>query len=352
MPQIRDRNLQFRFGGRATDTDVISVAVLTQSLQSLQRIVHLLGMRREGREIRQRARPSDEIEKRYPVLCQLPKQGSYVAPVIIGDTSPDLFGADAAEAVAGDLHVLLSAITDQDDNRMREMLPDPSYRMAVLEAFRKMIPPKRSGVEVALQSSAGEDLFVPRRAAKFLDHLVERHAGDVTVTAVIGRLIGIDFDRRRLRLHYPPTRRELQCFYQAEIEDMLVENARDFIQVVGQVVIDADGEPERINDVEKIIEIDLSVIEVDGFESGDNTVAARQPVRFQPVLDDTNQYYILQNAPFGIQLLATFREQLEADLYEELDVLWRQYSEEADEKLSEDAQQLKRQLLDAFQVTG
>ena len=47
-----------------------------------------------------------------------------------------------------------------------------------------------------------------------------------------------------------------------------------------------------------------------------------------------------------------FREQLETDLYDELDVLWRHYSEEADEKLSEDAQQLKQQLLDTFQVTG
>ena len=352
MPRLHDRELQFRFGGRATEGNVVSVAVLTQSLQSLQRIVHLLGMRHEGREIRQRARPSDEVEKRYPVLCQLPKGGSYVVPVMIGDTSRDLFGTDAVDTVTGDLQALLSAITDQDSNRMREVLPDPNYRMAILEAFRKMTPPKRSGIEVALQSSTGDDLFVPSRAANFLDNFVERRAGDLTVTAVTGRLIGIDFDRRRLRLHYPPTRRELQCFYLAESEDMLLENARDLIQVVGQVVIDANGDPERINDVEKILEVDLSAIEVDGFESGDNRVVARQPVIFQTLLDDTSQYYMIQEAPFGIQLLAVFRDQLETDLYEELDVLWRHYSGEADEKLSEDAQQLKRQLLDAFQVAG
>ena len=290
MPRLHDREFQFRFGGRATEGNVVSVAVLTQSLQSLQRIVHLLGMRHEGREIRRRARPSDEIEKRYAVLCQLPKEGSYVAPVMIGDASRGLFGADAVEAVTGDLHVLISAIADQDSNRLREVLPDPNYRMAILEAFRKMTPPKRGGIEVALQSSAGEDLFVPSQAANFLDHVVERHAGDLTVTAVIGRLIGIDFDCRRLRLHYPSTRRELQCYYQAEIEDLLLENARDFIQVVGQVVIDANGEPERINNVEKIIEVDLSVIEVDGFQAGDKRVVARQPMVFQPVLDETSQY--------------------------------------------------------------
>ena len=350
MPQRHDRGLQIKFGGRATEGNVVSVAVLTQSLQSLQRVVHLLGMRHEGREIRQRARPSIEIEKRYAVLCQLPKEGSFVAPVMIRDTSRGLFGPDAVEAVLEDLHGLLSAITDQDTSRTREALPDPNYRAAVLEALRKMTPPKRAGIEVALQSSSGEDLFVPDRVADFLDNLVERHAGDVTVTAVIGRLIGIDFDRRRLRLHYPPTRRELHCFYQPDIEDMLLENTRDLIQVVGQVIIDANGEPERINDVEKIIEVDLSVIDVEGFEVGDKRIVAKQPVIFQPLLDDTSQYYAFQEAPFGIQLLAIFRDQLETDLYDELDFLWRQYAEESDEKLSKGAQQLKRQLLDAFQV--
>ena len=131
---------------------------------------------------------------------------------------------------------------------------------------------------------------------------------------------------------------------------MLLENARELIQVVGQVVIDANGDPEQINDVEKIMGVDLSAIEVDGFESGNDRVVARQPVTFQTLLDETNQYYTIQEAPFGIQLIATFREQLETDLYEELDTLWRNYSGEADEKLSEDAQRLKRQLLEAFQV--
>ena len=171
-----DRGLQIKFGGRATEGNVVSVAVLTQALQSLQRVVHLLGMRHEGGEIRPRAHPSIEIEKRYAVLCQLPKGDSFVAPVMIDHTSRGLFGPDAVEAVLEDLHGLLSAITDQDTSRTREALPDPNYRAAVLDALRKMTPPKRAGIEVALQSSSGEDLFVPDRAVNFLDQLIERHS--------------------------------------------------------------------------------------------------------------------------------------------------------------------------------
>ena len=350
MSQRQDRELQLKFWSKTTERNVVSVAVLTQSLQSLQRAVHLLGMHHEGKEVRQRARLSDEIKKRYVVLCQLPEEGSYTVPVMIGDTSQSLFAPVAVEAVTGNFHDLLSAIADKDGVRIRAVLPDHSYRISILRALRKMEPPKRSGVELALQSRSGDDLLVPTKVAKFVDDVIVGHTADATVTTITGRLIGIDFDRNRLRLHYPPTSRELQCFYQPEVEHMLLDNPREFIQVVGQVVLDAEREPERIIEVEKIIEVDLSVIAVDGFDVGDKRVVAKQPVTFQPVLDETSQCYVLQDAPFGIQLLAGFREELETDLYDELDFLWRQYAAESDDELTEDALDLKQQMLGAFRV--
>ena len=350
MPQRYDRELQLKFGGKGAEGNNVSVAVLTQALQSLQRAVHLLGMCHEGKEVNQRARLSTEIEKRYAILCQLPKEGSYIAPVMIGDTSQSLFDPTAVEAVSGNFHNLLSAIADEDNSRIRAVLPNSNYRISILRALRKMTPPKRSGIEVTLQLRSGDDLFVPNKVANFMDDLIKRSADNATATTVTGRLIGIDFDLGRLRLHYPPTGRELQCFYQSDVEEMLLENAREFIQVVGQVIIDANGEPERIIEVEKIIEVDLSGIDVDSFDVGDKRVIARRRVTFQPFLDETSQNFTFQEAPFGIQLLTVSREELETDMYEELDFLWRQYAEENDEALSEDAQQLKQQLLDAFEV--
>ena len=349
VSQRQDRELQLKFGGKTTKGNVVSVTVLTQSLQSLQRVVHLLGMLHEGKEIHQRARPSAEIQKRYAVLCQLPEEGSYIEPVVIGDTSLRLLDP-AVEAVTERFHDLLSAIADEDEGRIRTVLPYPSYRTSILEALRKMAPPQRSGVEVTLQSRSGDDLFVPTNIVKFMDNVTAEPEVDATVTTITGRLIGIDFDSNRLRLHYPPTRRELQCFYKREVEDMLLDKPRELIQVVGQVVLNAEREPVRINEVEKIIEVDLSVIEIDGFDVDDKRIVAKQPVSFQPVLDETSQYYVLQDTPFGIQLLAGLREELEIDLYDELDFLWRQYAAESDDELTADALELKQQLLGTFEL--
>ena len=81
LPQPVNRELQLKFGGKATEGNVVPVVVLANSLQSLQRAVHLLGMYQEGKKVHQRVRVSAEIEERYRILCQLPEEGSYIAPL-------------------------------------------------------------------------------------------------------------------------------------------------------------------------------------------------------------------------------------------------------------------------------
>ena len=361
LPQPVNRELQLKFGGKATEENVVPVVVLAKSLQSLQRAVHLLGMYQEGKKVRQRVRVPAEIEKRYRILCRLPEEGSYIAPLTIGDTSQDLTDT-AFGAVTGDLHYLLSGIEAQDSSLVCSVLPDPNYRTRFLEELLNMTPPKKSGIDIALQSRTGDDLYVPNKDANFLENMINGHIDadsfvnlryhivGIEIATITGNLIGIDFDRRMLRLLYPPTKRELQCHYQPEVEETLFINARELIQVVGQTEIDVNGEPKRIHEVEKIIEVDLSDIEIDSFEVGGKRIIAKQPVIFKPMLDNTYQHFTLQDSLFGIQLLAGGREELKIDIYDELDLLWRQYAEERDEVLSDDALKLKNQLLDAFEV--
>ena len=350
-----------KFGGKGTEGNVVPVVALANSLQSLQRAVHLLGMYQEGKKVHQRVRVSAEIEERYRILCQLPEEGSYIAPLMIGDNSQNLFDT-GVRAVAESLRDLLSGIVAQDSSRICSVLPDSNFRTPVLEALRKMTPRKQSDIEIALQSRSGDDLYVPNKDANFLENLVKGHTDEdvlsityyrnvgIETATITGHLIGIDFDTRMLRLLYPPTERELQCHYQPEVEKTLFVNAREPIQVVGQIEIDVNGEPKRISEVEKIIEVDLSDIEIEGFDVAGKRIIAMQPVIFKPMLDNSYQHFTLQDSPFGIQLLAVGREELEIEIYDELDLLWRQYVEERDEMLNDDALKLKYQLLEAFEV--
>ena len=90
------------------------------------------------------------------------------------------------------------------------------------------------------------------------------------------------------------------------------------------------------------------VIKVVGFEVDNKSIVARRSVTFRQELDETKQYLMIQDDHFGIHLIADSREELEQNLYEELDFLWRQYAMEKNDVLSKDAMALKSQLLYAF----
>lgn len=347
MAEDQNRELQLKFVGHSTDGHCVPASVLTQSLQALQRAVYLLGMRHEGKDVRQRLRISSDVETRYSVLCKIPEEGSFISPITIGDTSHSLFDGEAVSVVTDDLLKLLSALSDQDDAKVRSLLPDPVYRTPVLASLAKMAPPKRSGIEVDLQTRSGQSLFAPARIAEFIAK--RPTTSDATVTTVTGRLIGIDFADHMLRLHYPPTMRELKCYYHDAVEEMLLDNPREYIQVVGQVILGKDGEPERITEVDRILEVDLSPIEVITFETCGRQIHARRPISIVPTLDETAQFYCISFSDFGIDIIESTREELERDLYEELDMLWRQYALEQDDTLTDGARILKHALLDAFE---
>jgi hypothetical protein len=52
----------------------VSAAALAQALDALQRLVHLTAMRLEGRTPGRRIRPSADIQARYRLICELPKE--------------------------------------------------------------------------------------------------------------------------------------------------------------------------------------------------------------------------------------------------------------------------------------
>lgn len=346
----QERELRLKFGGEPTSGHLVPAAVLTQTLQAFQRAIHILGMRHEGKDVRQRLRISTDVEARYAVLCQVPAAGSYICPVVIGDETQDLFAGEAVSAVTSQLYEVMTSIADQSEGRIRTLLPDPVFRTPFLEALAKMAPPKKSGVVVELQTSSGATLFAPQTAADFLSRVTERAVSDATVTTITGRLAGIEFDSRMLRLHYPPTKRELRCYYHESVEEMLLGNPRELIQVIGHVTLNDAGEPEKITEVDRILEVDLSPIDVKSFQSGGSRIVAIRPVSFMPTLDDTEQYHCIDDDVFGVCLMASTREEIESDLFDELDMLWRQYASERSENMTDGANELKRKLLSSFEA--
>jgi len=64
-----------------------------------------------------------------------------------------------------------------------------------------------------------------------------------------------------------------------------------------------------------------------------------------PTLDESQQVFCLEYSELGIDIYASAREELDLLLWEEIDVLWRNYALEDSRNLTQDAQELKMNLL-------
>lgn len=338
--------LRFESGQRLA---AVPASVLADTLTAAQRVVHLLAMARNRRPPpRHRLRVPGEVERAYQILCTPPVVGSYVQPFRIGDPASDLLTPVEARDVSRQLDQVLEAAVRGDERAVSDVLPDAWYRRAVIDGIARMAPRPSSGLTLRLTAGGGQcfDLSEARPQLLALLALPESEAVD---RALIGILDGIDFGERKLKLVLPATRRAIECFYLEEAEPMLLANPRELIQVVGQVQVDAEGEPLKVVETKAIREVDLEPLPLPPFLVDGRRVAPREPRLLTPQLDDeTQQIFVLIDEGLGIDLAAETRVELEESFAALLPYLWRSYALADDNELAQDARRLKVRLRAAF----
>ena len=167
---------------------------------------------------------------------------------------------------------------------------------------------------------------------------------------VTGALIEMKFQERRLRLQLVPSGRALDANYSDDFEPVLLEHPRELIQVHGNVVRSEDGTPTSISDVDEILEVDESVIELRSFQSSRETLRLRQPISFQIAFDPNSKLYEA-TGPFDIIVTASTRPELEAQLDAELAMLWQEYALADHNVLTAAASQLREELRANIEAT-
>lgn len=343
------RHFEIRFAGRFADGQMLPVATLTQVLGAMQRAVHLLALQHEKVSVRQRERINKTVEAKYPLLCTLPKPGSYIVPVEIGDPSVALFAKDDVEAVGELFSDCCTFISGGNKTGLADRIPDTTRRDRFIEAVRAMSPSMGSGITAGISQIDG-DFRVS------LDTLHERSKECLSTAAdperqvrtVTGRLSEIQFDEHKIKIVYPVNNRELECSYSEALEEMLLERPRELIQVTGEVIMDENDLPKKIINVESIDEVDLSPFYLQQVTYGDRSFVFGEPLQLIPELDETEQLYCIEKPELGIDVYAYTRDQLDLELKEQIAFLWDAYALAPDNELTGAALVLKQHLLAAL----
>lgn len=349
--ESNERFFCLHFEGPQTCGHILPANALVQALQGFQRAVYLIAMAESGKEVRQRARIPREIEKHYALVCQVPAEGTYALPMTLGDTSDLLIDAYNVVELSKKVKSISMAISSGNSESLTHFLPDRYYRRNVLSAFSEMQPPRNSGLVISIEDYKKAKVLDGKYAKENIEKLRVSPEPAIPVTSgyVAGELVEMKFQERRLKLKLLVSGRGLEANYSEDFEPVLLNHPRDLIQVHGNIVYDADGVPTSISDVDEILEIDDSPIDVIQFEAGGKICKATRPVSFPVKFDVDTQLFEIEGE-FGVIIGAETRPHLESHLYAEMSMLWTEYAEVSEEVLSSSAKALRSDMINSFEV--
>jgi hypothetical protein len=350
MPRVSD-HLLLRFTGASADSQTVPAAELARALDGLQRIVHLVGMRLEGRTLSRRARPSQDVQRRFVLFCELSHSGSYEQPLRLMTPDPHLLSPDELERADADFGRFLRAIGHRDERALEDAVADPTYRRFMLDALAQAMPEPRSGMSLEVLAN-GDQLLNSTTAQAFVEDQRRPRLSAPSAGVVNGELTEIDFATRRIRLRLLGAKREITCSYEDSVEPTLLEHPRELIQVFGSVSMDSKGLPRTIEAVEFIRPIEEEEsISIDSFLVGNKTVRARRPLTISIRFDREEQLFAATLPPLEIETVGETRDDVAEGIVAELRVLWRNYVEGDEGRFTAGARVLKSSLLEAFEET-
>jgi hypothetical protein len=327
---------------------VLPVQNLIQALEGLQRTIHLVAMMKEGREVRTRARVTRDIEERFQLHCEVPKEGSYYQPTFIAERDQSLFSVTEAKEVAEITRTLLGSIANGDERNFRKTVVDSAYRTPIIASLGKMFSGQGGHYRLSVEDKAGNVIVDSVSATDTLERFRQARLSPDTHSIVTGFFNKVDFKERKLSLLIPSTGRLISCLYEEDIEAVLLENARDLIQVVGTIELDEDGNPQRITDVQEVHPVNTD--DIDLVELLPEYLKANElnNLRIVVELSEDSQTYFAKLEDLGINQAAYTRSDLVDALEAELDFLWKNIAKEADENLTPKALLLKAELKKLF----
>ena len=349
MPEAA-KNTEFTFkiypaGGGSE----VPISLLTQSLTTLQELVQLFALKEEGRTLRERLRLPDELKKKYILRCRPPTVGSFAVSGRVSSTGVDLFAAEQAVRVMGDLQAFSRAAVEGNQAQLLELVPDSRLRYRILSRLVTLSPPPGSGYRYELLNGKGIGIPLEETLPARIEALIKTQDPRAEVQTVTGRLEAISFSERRVTINYAPKGRWLECIYEDDLEPMLLENRRDLIQVTGRVIPDDDGHPKKIVEAEEIRDLDLSPFVLGEVMGATVRLKLTKQVTLSPFLSDSEQLICLEYRDWDLDVFASTRLELFDELKEQILLLWTEYAKEGDERLSEPSRVLKATLLRDFQ---
>jgi hypothetical protein len=339
---------RIRVYGPEPDSHRVPAEVLAQAILGIQESALVLAAAREGLQLSERFRPSNDLRLRYTVEVGPPEEGSVAVSFELVDrrAQPTLDVEGALEEVLTQLYTAIKHISEEAYSALQNLIPDSRWRWRLLKELQSFLPKSGDTWQFGILAANNSEVTVGAKAASQLTDAVVATPESTSVLAVTGTLIKVDFESNQLWIKHPKTNKEIECNYLPEIEEELLEARREYVQVIGEFTLDNDGFPKRLSNVSSVSALNLTPINVERFSSINAEIKLNPPLHLTPTLDEESMQLLEVSDPsINLHAFAYTRNELIEEIEACLVFLWNTYVMEAPDVLSDDATDLRLRLV-------
>lgn len=329
---------------------LIDADTLSSSISALQNIVCLVAMDNEGYDVSSKMQIPPAYYRRFAVCLGVPASGGYIIPVQIG-AREDLTSKGQLPEVMRKVESVLGLVAGKAKGGIESfsrLIRNVMIRRRVVVEFGTLLPKVGSNRKVIFQRPGSEAITLDEKHRHGLSDL-SKSAVDATENAlesmrstITGRLARMDFDKREITIYYPPTKKMLKCSYLEDFEPTLLENPRGFIQVRGLMAMDGDV-LEKVTEVDSILDLDISPIEIERVPIGTGQFLVLKHLLSLSITSSDGGWQMLEveDEQCGVNVFAATRDELIEAIYEDVEVIWRNYVI-GGEKLTDEANEIAK----------
>ncbi len=340
------RRFLIKIDGPAIKNHSVSFKILANLLNGIQDTFNYIGMEIANREIKSRARVPGDIQQACELKRVIERPGSYEVVTEISDpVQAEIFRGMDLGKMALDKYLDMTAWMsgESSDSDIRQLFPEEKHRTRILKSVQRYIPREGDDWNLFFKDPGGD------RQYGFLTHQSNQRINKAIYVpqyeskTIAGELTKIHFDQHRIVIKHVPTGKSLECSYNPEDEDAILENRDGYLLISGLIELDPGGNPDKISNVTDISFLDLSPVKFSRMIGQDLILELTNPLLIEPVFEDME--VILNFDALNIIAAGLDRDDAIKDFEDDFIWLWREYAMADNQSLSNDALTLKNSLL-------
>jgi hypothetical protein len=339
------KRIQIHIESKIKDHKPIPAVIIAENFQRIQNIIYYIVDDLEGNAPRKSGDFPKSVKDKSELVLTGISFGSMDAELAISDAQISLPGAETFGEKAIFIGNEIVRAISRDENIspvVSKHIKNVRRIDRILREFDLIWPDDESKYSVGLDFGKKQMVFLDPTRKDVLRAALLRPPENAEKT-VAGRLMEIRVDQRR-SFQIDTIDGPVTCLYTPELEDKIVENIGRLVLIRGIMALERGKYALSLKD-EKSIEglkwLPLLDVKIRG-----KSLKLKEPIYFDVLYE--NDSYVISNDRFHLRAEDSNLKAAMNEINKEIEVLWEDYVESSLEELSEDALDLRRDLISAF----